>query len=452
MQNEPEKVIYDYTTDYFSLANRDITVTAKGEYVARCVYGADGERISAEYAYADGTNRGESSENIVSDIAAGDEQKVYFRRSLLDSTLFAVDTDGGVIAHIIYDAWGEPQTETKLDANYAGIDNLNNFTGYTHDETLQLYFAQNRFYDAETHKFTQEDPIKDRENWYVYCGNNPANQKDILGFYYIKAEKGANGTDEYLAVQQTWLNAIGRSVLQTVDMTGCLGGILISAGEQTAGYVGGNSLESISASDITKGLINASISTSIEVTLQKVSAKAVPIVSALLSVKDFLIAFAPQFEKVKSDELVFALLKLSNREIRSSNIMDVTRKMGNAFQFIKDFGWYFYGRVWEQAVYVQNVSGGYGLERRYGDTYWEMDRKALNPPWWKSSSGVIKDYRNEYYNVLICHYNTTMMLSPGYTSGTTWANEWADSLKYFLDDYKTRTDVIIDLFKSYIDQ
>lgn len=181
VQNDPEIVTYNYTVDYLSLANRDIMVEAEGEYVTRYTYGADGARLSAEYDYADGTAPGESGENIVTDMAANDVSKIYYRRSLLDSTLFAVDEDGEVLVHMIYDAWGDPQTETKLDANFAGIDNLNNFTGYTYDETLGLYFAQNRFYNAETHRFTQEDPVKDGENWYVYCANNPGIFSDFWG-------------------------------------------------------------------------------------------------------------------------------------------------------------------------------------------------------------------------------------------------------------------------------
>ena len=35
------------------------------------------------------------------------------------------------------------------------------------------YNAQNRLYDADTHRFTQKDPANDGWNWYAYCGNNP---------------------------------------------------------------------------------------------------------------------------------------------------------------------------------------------------------------------------------------------------------------------------------------
>ena len=159
--------------DYLSTANRDILVTEDGSFTQRYVYDENSTRISAEYGYAAGTKRGEGGENLQSDFAANDVRKVWYRTSHLGSTLFAVDENGKVISHTIYDPWGNPLTETYTDTNFRGIDNSNNYTGYTWDEVLDLYFAQNRFYDPADQRFTQEDPIKDGENWYGYCRNMP---------------------------------------------------------------------------------------------------------------------------------------------------------------------------------------------------------------------------------------------------------------------------------------
>ena len=168
--------------DYLSTANRDILVTEDGSFTQRYVYDENSTRISAEYGYAAGTKRGEGGENLQSDFVANDVRKVWYRTSHLGSTLFAVDENGKVISHTIYDPWGNPLTETYTDTNFRGIDNSNNYTGYTWDEVLDLYFAQNRFYDPADHRFTQEDPIKDGENWYGYCGNNPVNSTDPDGY------------------------------------------------------------------------------------------------------------------------------------------------------------------------------------------------------------------------------------------------------------------------------
>ena len=173
--------------DYLSVANRDILVTEDGSFTQRYVYDENSTRISAEYGYAAGTKRGEGGENLQSDFAANDVRKVWYRTSHLGSTLFAVDENGKVISHTIYDPWGNPLTETYTDTNFSGIDNSNNYTGYTWDEVLDLYFAQNRFYDPVDHRFTQEDPIKDGENWYAYCGNNPIIVVDVYGTAKILA-------------------------------------------------------------------------------------------------------------------------------------------------------------------------------------------------------------------------------------------------------------------------
>ena len=171
----------NYVVDYLSAANRDILVTEDGSFTQRYVYDENSTRISAEYGYAVGTKRGEGGENLQSDFAANDVRKVWYRTSHLGSTLFAVDENGKVISHTIYDPWGNPLTETYTDTNFSGIDNSNNYTGYTWDEVLDLYFAQNRFYDPADHRFTQEDPIKDGENWYGYCGNNVIGLSDVYG-------------------------------------------------------------------------------------------------------------------------------------------------------------------------------------------------------------------------------------------------------------------------------
>ena len=181
-QSNFETVTKNYVVDYLSAANRDILVTEDGSFTQRYVYDENSTRISAEYGYAVGTKRGEGGENLQSDFAANDVRKVWYRASHLGSTLFAVDENGKVISHTIYDPWGNPLTETYTDTNFSGIDNANNFTGYTWDEVLDLYFAQNRFYDPADHRFTQEDPIKDGENWHGYCGNNAIAERDMYGF------------------------------------------------------------------------------------------------------------------------------------------------------------------------------------------------------------------------------------------------------------------------------
>ncbi len=44
-----------------------------------------------------------------------------------------------------------------------------------------LYYFNARWYDPTLGRFITEDPIKDGNNWFVYCSNNPINRIDPTG-------------------------------------------------------------------------------------------------------------------------------------------------------------------------------------------------------------------------------------------------------------------------------
>ena len=46
---------------------------------------------------------------------------------------------------------------------------------------LTQAYLRNRYYDPSIGRFTTEDPVKDGDNWYAYCGNNPVNRIDPNG-------------------------------------------------------------------------------------------------------------------------------------------------------------------------------------------------------------------------------------------------------------------------------
>ena len=244
VQNDKETVTRHYVVDYLSIANRDIFVTEDGSYTTRCVYDAGGRRISAEFDYAPGTKRGEAGENLQSDIAA-EIGIVFYRTSILGSTLFAVDRNGKQIAHAIYDPWGKPLTETYTDSNYSGLENLNNYTGYTWDITLKLYFAQNRFYDASNHRFTQEDAVKDGTNWYVYCGNEPLLRVDVWG---LTPYDNLRPVDWNRTLQRKYNGEVYysiRSIADSISTTGKLQYEPYDKGTNTARFIWGYNGKSV---------------------------------------------------------------------------------------------------------------------------------------------------------------------------------------------------------------
>lgn len=47
------------------------------------------------------------------------------------------------------------------------------YCGEYFDEETGFVYLRARYYSPDIGRFVSEDPIKDGNNWYVYCGNNP---------------------------------------------------------------------------------------------------------------------------------------------------------------------------------------------------------------------------------------------------------------------------------------
>lgn len=160
---------------------------------ARYVYTLSEARLSAEFTYAEGTERGEGGENPASDFSANDINKVWYRSNLTGSSLYAVDKNGETVSHAVYNAWGRLQSDAPTDMNFTGMEGLISYSTYSWDVTLELYFAQNRFYDPADKRFTQEDKTEDGVNWYLYVENNPLIFVDADGNMMVPVEKCGGG-------------------------------------------------------------------------------------------------------------------------------------------------------------------------------------------------------------------------------------------------------------------
>ena len=53
------------------------------------------------------------------------------------------------------------------------------------DSETGLLYLRARWMDMGTGRFLSEDPIRDGNNWYIYCGSNPVNFIDPFGLEYI---------------------------------------------------------------------------------------------------------------------------------------------------------------------------------------------------------------------------------------------------------------------------
>lgn len=170
----------DYVIDYTSPENDDLYVYALGngqlEYEQRHVY-AGSERL----------------EQITEKGNGGWERTLYVHEDVMGNTRYYTKATGQSFAELEYDAWGQPVSPNKLVNNDHGNYVFATFTGHIYDTTLDIYFAEARFYDAANRQWLAMDPVKDGLNWYQYCGSNPVLYVDISGRYYIAVQGNANG-------------------------------------------------------------------------------------------------------------------------------------------------------------------------------------------------------------------------------------------------------------------
>ena len=124
-----------------------------------------------------------------------------------------------------------PLVATYTDANFSGLEALNNYASYCWDETLELYYAQARMYDQATGRFTSEDPIRDGSNWYVYCAGDPVNAVDVTGLAFSTAKYDTN-SDNVREIQKFLYGIgyfIGTEVSSTADLNGQFGESTLNA-------------------------------------------------------------------------------------------------------------------------------------------------------------------------------------------------------------------------------
>lgn len=151
------------------------------------------------------------------------------------------------------------------------------FTGHIYDTTLDIYFAEARFYDAANRQWLAMDPVKDGLNWYRYTDDNPTTYWDPYGNFPVHLVVGAvtgaviGGVGTYLEYTSNdsmagnrkkigdigvWKNVVGNAVIgavtgtvvasgfaplgfiKTATAVGILGGT--SAGALISGAVGGS--------------------------------------------------------------------------------------------------------------------------------------------------------------------------------------------------------------------
>jgi RHS repeat-associated protein len=148
------------------------------------VYGAGVEMLSETYAFGGAvettdyvwcmgklvgrvTARNPGTEEVATDCA-------YYLTDQIGSVVAALDANANVLYTDEFDAFGASST-------YGAKPETARFTGKHYDADVGLYYYNARWYNHKTGRFSTEDPLRDGNNWYMYCQNNPMTWIDPTG-------------------------------------------------------------------------------------------------------------------------------------------------------------------------------------------------------------------------------------------------------------------------------
>jgi len=94
------------------------------------------------------------------------------------------DAAGSVVERRFYDDFGRLLDEQKEPATESATGLEYGFQGRRLDAETGLVYFRNRYYDPETGRFVQRDPVWDASNvggWYTFVGNGPWSTLDASG-------------------------------------------------------------------------------------------------------------------------------------------------------------------------------------------------------------------------------------------------------------------------------
>ena len=132
------------------------------------------------------------------------EGTFYTHQNARTDVVAITDANGNVVERRLYDDYGIAYDEDKEMVNGSNIGNPYGFQGRRLDTETGLYYFRNRYYDPQSGRFIQRDPVWDVDNTgnqYAFVGNGPISQKDPLGFQqYTKKEL----TTEKKLMYQFW--------------------------------------------------------------------------------------------------------------------------------------------------------------------------------------------------------------------------------------------------------
>ncbi|MCG8652172.1 MAG: RHS repeat-associated core domain-containing protein, partial [Pirellulales bacterium] len=144
----------------------------------------DGQ-LSGRYLWAMGVDQLLADESVTNNFSAGDIR--WTLTDHLGSVRDLASTDGTIVDHALYDAFGNT-IDNPNDGIEAAIDSLIGYTGRPFDEQSGFQNNHHRWYDAEIARWLSQDPIEFEAgdpNLYRYTGNQPTTKVDPNGLSWI---------------------------------------------------------------------------------------------------------------------------------------------------------------------------------------------------------------------------------------------------------------------------
>ena len=174
----------------------------------------------------------------------------YYVLNLQGDVVKLIQTNGYVVAHYTYDAWGYI---LNCGGNLAEVNPIR-YRGYYYDNETGFYYLQSRYYDPENHRFINADIYASTDsgdaiacNMFAYCGNNPVMLGDKDGEFadwFVRVVVGAAVGVVTGAISALVTGGSAKDVLSSAAVGFVTGGIVGATGSMKAGKIVGRAVAS----------------------------------------------------------------------------------------------------------------------------------------------------------------------------------------------------------------
>jgi RHS repeat-associated protein len=334
------------------------------------------------------------------------------------------------------------------------LDLVEEYTGYTYDRVLDLYYAKARMYNAVDRRFMAVDPVKGDAKTpatmvqYTYCLNNPVRYVDLDGAYYIELYR-KNSQYRCRAVKEPVSLILVKMGISAIPYAPLQGVFVPLAESNTYNFVGGTSMTEVTS---VAGVIRTIIRDTAQTRAIKLSGASSKMLGPASTVINVATSFLSGVGIRDIDKVAFELFKRANISLdvqtsiinyngkfAESGVIILEGMMEKAYRFIAD-----------------NTSYFFGLFPNTATTFWQVDLEFGNP---KLSTSAISKKVDKYFNHMKCGVrlardNRTIWSELGLNSKKTSLGDayliGIDRGKEYVNNWKTRLNSVIEEFKKRI--